>query len=111
VPEIRIQIHPQRFRVADVAAWRPGNIGDRIPTVPPFLVIEILSPDDRMVRMQHKIQEYLSIGVEWIWVVGPEERKAICYSQQNPAGSLCDVLRTTNPEIEIPLATVFEAQT
>jgi Uma2 family endonuclease len=111
VPEIRIQIHPRRFRVADVAAWRPGNIGDRIPTVAPFLVIEILSPEERMVRMQPKIQEYLSIGVEWIWLVDPEERKAICYSQQNPAGSLCDVLRTVNPEIEIPLASLFEVQT
>ncbi len=96
--------------MADVAAWRSGNIGDRIPTVAPFLVIEILSPEDRMVRMQPKIQEYLSIGVEWIWLVDPDEHKAICYSQPNPAGSLCDVLRTANPEIEIPLASVFEAQ-
>jgi Uma2 family endonuclease len=58
--------------------------------------------------MQPKIQEYLSIGVEWIWLVDPEDRKAISYSPQNPAGSLCDVLRTANPEIEIPLASVFE---
>ena len=87
-----------------------GNIGDRIPTVAPFLVIEILSPEDHMVRMQPKIQEYLSIGVEWIWLVDPEERKAICYSQQDLAGTLCDVLRTANPDIEIPLAGVFEPQ-
>jgi Uma2 family endonuclease len=107
VPEIRIQIHPRRFRVADIAVWRAGNIGERIPTVPPFLVVEILSPEDRVVRMQPKIQEYLSIGVEWIWLVDPDERKAICYSQQDRAGSLCDVLRTANPEIEIPLAEVF----
>ena len=107
VPEIRIQIHPRRFRVADIAVWRAGNIGERIPTVPPFLVVEILSPEDRVVRMQPKIQEYLSIGVEWIWLVDPDERKAICYSLQDRAGSLCDVLRTANPEIEIPLAEVF----
>src|SRR5687767_3590530 len=62
-PEIRIQITPTRFRVADVAVWRAGEIGTDIPLVPPFLVIEILSPEDRMVRMQPKIQEYLSIGV------------------------------------------------
>ena len=76
VPEIRIQIHSRRYRVADVAVWHEGPIGDRIPTVPPFLVIEILSPEDRMVRMQPKIAEYLSIGVEWVWVVDPEEKTA-----------------------------------
>ncbi len=61
-----------------------------------------------MTRMQPKIQEYLAIGVEWIWLVDPHERKAICYSQQNPAGTLSDSLRTTNPDIEISLGSVFE---
>jgi hypothetical protein len=61
-----IQISPSRYRVADIAVWRAGNIGDRIPTVPPFLAVEILSPEDRITRMQPKIQDYLSIGVECI---------------------------------------------
>jgi Uma2 family endonuclease len=43
--------------------WRAGDIGAGIPSVPPLLVIEILSPADPMVRMQPEIQEYLSIGV------------------------------------------------
>ena len=107
ITEIRIQVNPQRYRVADLAVWRAGNIGDRIPTVPPFLAIEILSPEDRMVRMQAKIQDYLSIGTDWIWLIDPIEKKAICYSRQNPAGSFCDVLRTENPVIEIPLETAL----
>ena len=108
VPEIRIQINPTRYRVADVAAWRAGNIGDRIPTVSPFLAIEVLSPEDRITRMQPKITEYLSIGVEWIWLIDPIEKSAICYSQQNPAGVLTDVLRTGNPAIEITLADALD---
>lgn len=63
IPEIRIQSHPRRYRAADIAVWRAGNIGQHIP-VPPFLAIEILSAEDRLVRMQPKIQEYFSIGVE-----------------------------------------------
>ena len=106
IPEIRIQINPRRYRVADLAVWREGPIGDRIPTVPPFLVVEILSPEDRMVRMQPKIAEYLSISVEWVWVIDPEEKTALCYSQKNPAGAACEVLRTENPEIAIPLESV-----
>ena len=108
VTEIRIRISPTRYRVADLAVWRDDNIGDRIPTVPPFLAIEILSPEDRITRIQPKIAEYLSIGVEWIWLIDPIERNAICYSQRNPAGVLCDVLRTENPVIEIPLAEALD---
>ena len=107
VPEIRVQISPQRYRVADVAVWRDDNIGSSIPTLPPFLAIEILSPEDRMIRMTPKIQEYLSIGVEWVWVIDPEEQSALCYSQQNRGGAACDVLRTANPTIEIPLEQAF----
>jgi Uma2 family endonuclease len=108
VTEIRIQIHSRRYRVADIAVWRDDNIGSNIPTAPPFLAIEILSPEDRMVRMLPKIQEYLSIGVEWVWVVDPEEKSALSYSQTNPAGAVCDVLRTENPTIEIPLSRAFD---
>lgn len=106
--EIRIQISSRRYRVADIAVWRDDNIGAGIPTVTPFLVVEILSPEDRMVRMLPKIQEYLSIGVEWVWVIDPEEKSALSYSQKNPAGAVCDVLRTENPAIEIPLSRAFD---
>ena len=108
VPEIRIQISPTRYRVADLAVWRDDNIGNRIPTVPPFLAIEILSPEDRITRMQPKIAEYLAIGVEWIWLIDPIEKSAICYSQRNPAGALSDVLRTENPAIEIALTAALD---
>jgi Uma2 family endonuclease len=108
VTEIRIQISPTRYRVADLAVWRDDNIGNRIPTVPPFLAIEILSPEDRITRMQPKIAEYLSIGVEWIWLIDPIEKSAICYSQRNPAGVLAEVLRTENPAIEIPLTAALD---
>jgi len=102
LPEIRVPIHSRRFRVADVAVWRAGYIGERIPTVPPFLAIEILSSEDRIIRMQPKIQEYLSIGVEWVWLIDPDKKSAIGYSKQDPGGVLSSVLRAENPAIEIP---------
>jgi Uma2 family endonuclease len=108
VPEIRIQIHSRRFRVADLAAWRNDDIGAIIPTKPPFLVVEILSPEDRTVRMLPKIQEYLSIGVEYVWLVDPQDKAALTFSQQDRKGSVCEVLRTENPTIEIPLQAAFD---
>jgi Uma2 family endonuclease len=107
-PEVRIRINPRRYRIPDISVWRDDNIGDRIPTVPPFLAIEILSAEDRMTRMLPKIHEYLGIGVEFVWVIDPEEKSALTFSRQNPAGAVCDVLHTSNPDIEIPLTSAFD---
>ena len=108
LPETRIQISERRYRVPDIAVWRNDDIGTGIPTVAPLLVVEILSPEDRMVRMLPKIQEYLSIGVEWVWIVDPQEQSALLYSQKNPAGAVCEILRAENPAIEIPLTAAFD---
>jgi len=106
---VRIQTQARRFRVADLAVFRAGDIGEKIPSVPPFLVVEILSPEDRMVRVQAKVQEYLELGVEYVWLIDPDERQAIVYSRQAPAGRVEGVLRTQNPDIEIELPTVLPA--
>jgi Uma2 family endonuclease len=106
--ELRIRITPTRFRIPDVSVWRDDNVGGRVPTVPPFLAIEILSPEDRMTRVLPKIHEYLAFGVEWVWVIDPEDKSALTFSRENPAGVACDVLRTANPDIEIPLAAAFD---
>ena len=109
-PEIRIRIGSSRYRIPDIGVWLPGDIGKRIPTVPPFLAIEILSPEDRWPRMHTKIQEYLGYGVEWIWVIDPEERAAWCFNQGNPTGTRSETLRTEDPVIEIPLSQVLDSE-
>ncbi len=58
--------------------------------------------------MLPKIQEYLSIGVEYVWLVDPQDKAALTFSQQDPKGSICEVLRTENPTIEIPLQAAFD---
>jgi len=87
-----------------IAVWRAGDIGKRIPTVPPLLVVEILSAEDRLIRLQPKIQEYLAHGVKWVWVIDPDERRALRYSPSDPGGTLVDQLQTSDPDITIPLA-------
>lgn len=61
-----------------------------------------------MVRMQPKIQEYLSIGVEHVWLVDPYDRKALAYSKEDPIGKLADVLRTSHPYLEVSLETLWK---
>jgi Uma2 family endonuclease len=110
---VRIRINSSRFRVADLAAWPTRKVvGDQygIPLAAPFLAVEILSSEERMSDFQRKIKDYLSIGVQWIWLLDPTKETALCFSQTDPEGSPCDVLRTENPTIEIPLKEVLDPQ-
>jgi hypothetical protein len=43
-----------------------------------------------------------------VWVIDPDEKSALSYSQTNQAGAVCDVLRTENPVIEIPISRAFD---
>ena len=77
VPEQRVQVRPDRFRVPDVCvvAERPdGTFGRRIVTQPPWLCVEILSPEDTTVETLDRVREYLSFGVKWVWVIDPVSR-------------------------------------
>src|SRR5580658_2501623 len=47
LPEVRLQVKPSRFRVPDVCV-AVDHSNDSILTKPPFLCVEVLSPEDRM---------------------------------------------------------------
>jgi Uma2 family endonuclease len=75
-PELRLQVASQRYRIPDVMVMRSGDPAEAIVTVPPLLCIEIISRDDRMSDMQEKVDDYLKMGVETVWVIDPRRRKA-----------------------------------
>lgn len=41
---------------------------------PPDLAVEILSPDDRMTRVNRKLEFYLHNGVRLVWLIDPDNR-------------------------------------
>jgi Uma2 family endonuclease len=66
----------QRFRVPDICVLteKPeGEPGWRIVTRPPYLCIEILSPEDTVIETLEKVREYLNF-VERVWVIDPVSR-------------------------------------
>jgi Uma2 family endonuclease len=76
VTDVRVQVKPTSFRVPDVLVLVLGTPRERILTKPPLLVIEILSPEDRLGRFQDRIDDYLEFGIENIWIIDPERRTA-----------------------------------
>src|ERR1700761_6512882 len=58
-PELRTQTARTRFHVPDVLVTRAGVRFEDVLDQPPLIAIEILSAEDRMAKLQGKIEEYL----------------------------------------------------
>jgi Uma2 family endonuclease len=104
--ELRMRVSPTRFRIPDITVMLKSQPVEPVPTHPPFLCIEIVSPDDRMVRIIERVKEYLAFGVNYVWVVDPVSRTA--YSYTNEEGrEIRDHLTTQDPEISVSLSELF----
>ncbi len=75
--EVRVRIAPDLYRLPDIAIWEeaPGEV----PVIPPLLVVEVLSPDDRMHDLIEKLDQYRAWGVSLIWIVEPELKRLFVY--------------------------------
>jgi Uma2 family endonuclease len=98
VPEQRVQVRPDRFRVPDVCVVsdKPeGAFGRRIVVEPPYLCVEILSPEDTAVETLDKVREYLGFGVKWVWVIDPVSRAGQVHSR-NTVSAVEDMIFATD---------------
>lgn len=109
VVEQRVQVKPTRFRVPDITVLTGPPPTGGIITEPPFLYVEILSPDDRMSEMQERIDDYLAFGVPYVWVIDPRTRRAFEYARDGMREAKDGILSTTNPDIRVVLAEIEES--
>jgi Uma2 family endonuclease len=111
LPEQRVQVRRNRFRVPDLCVIRKGT-EEQIITRPPVLCIEILSKDDTTRALEERIHDYLQFGVPTVWLIDPKTRRAFLYTPDGVRREAADgILRAVNPGhpgIEIPLSALFE---
>ena len=106
--EQRMQIRADRFRVPDLCLLRRLNPIHQVLTDPPFVCIEILSPADSLESLQERIDDYLGFGVPYVWVVSPRSRRGWIYTAEAIREAKDGMLRAANPDIEVPLAELFD---
>ena len=112
VPEQRVQTRPERFRVPDVCVLteRPeGEPGRRIVTRPPYLCVEILSPEDTApeetaMETMDKVREYLNFGVAWVWVVDPVALSGQVHSRNGVANVEARIFSTDRFSLDLSKA-------
>jgi Uma2 family endonuclease len=97
--EMRSRVAATRVRIPDVSVYAGEEPTERVPTQPPLVAIEILSPDDRHLAVMQKLEEYRAWGVRHIWLVDPERRRLQVYG----SGSLSEVPALEIPEYDVRL--------
>ncbi len=100
-PEIRIQTGPQRFRVADIAVLPRNAPRERILLTPPLIVIEILSPEDRVGRYRERLEDYRAMGIRNIWVVDPMTLEG--FDCSSGSWNKTESFHASGSEVEMPI--------
>jgi Uma2 family endonuclease len=108
VPEQRVQVKPTRFRIPDVCVVLEESPVEAIFRHPPFICIEILSKDDSFNSVVDRLDDYAAMGVANIWVLEPHARRGYRYTPEGFLEAKDGVLRTTNPDLAVPLSDLFD---
>jgi Uma2 family endonuclease len=109
-PELHAKVKQTRFRIPDVMAVdRQQPFEGRYPGPgnPPFLCIEIKSPDDALAHLWDKCREYHSWGVPYCWVIDPQSRRLWEYFAADAEPRQCSE-RISARAVEILADEVFE---
>jgi Uma2 family endonuclease len=107
--EQRVQVKRDRFRVPDLCVIiGKRRASEKIFTLPPFLCIEILSKDDRINEMRERVEDYLTFGVRYVWVVDPLARRAQIYDSAGVHDLKDGMLWSSDPEILVPFDPLFD---
>jgi Uma2 family endonuclease len=106
LPEVRLQVRNDRFRVPDIMLVPPEAAGEAIVRTPPLLCIEVLSPCDTLARIHRRAQEYFAMGVPVCWIIDPLSGQAWTATPAGIEETTGGVLRAG--DIEMPLNGVLE---
>jgi Uma2 family endonuclease len=103
----RTQVNSTRFRVPDVCLVKGSYPNDSILRESPFIIVEVLSPEDSFADMADRVRDYQNFGTPNIWIVDPVRRRAwaVIDGRNEESGDL--MLRTTDGSIVFPLGEVF----
>jgi Uma2 family endonuclease len=85
--EQRVKVAPLRVRIPDICVLVQL---EELVVVAPRLCVEVLSPDDRWIRVNECIRDYQAIGVECIWIIDPYSSRAWIFEEDHPPQEVSD---------------------
>lgn len=79
--EYRTRTSKMRVRLPDVCVVRRGEPIEQVRETAPLLCVEILSPDDRPGRVMRRLDDFVAMGAENLWILDPSDRSAATYTR------------------------------
>ncbi len=117
---VLLERDPDTVRAPDVAfisydRLPKGNLFSGYAENVPDLVVEVVSPSDRLVAVRDKARMWLSFGVQLVWVVFPASRTVEVYSADADTADTAETLTEADhldggsvlPEFTCPLSRLF----
>jgi Uma2 family endonuclease len=101
--EQRHLIRKGQYMIPDVCVILGPRPAEKVFDKPPLIWIEILSPEDRPIRVNEKVRELRDFGVPNIWVIDPETFEAEVHTPEGSTKVADGVLRVPGTPIEVPL--------
>jgi Uma2 family endonuclease len=101
--EQRCRIRQRKYMIPDVCVIRQPRPPEKVFTQPPLIWIEILSSEDRPIRVNQKVRQLQEFGVPNIWVIDPETLESEIYAKQGSRTIEDGILRVEGAPIEVDL--------
>jgi len=108
---LRTSYHPDRDFIEGEVLELPVPV-EEIFTSPPYLCVEVMSPDDTIAAMQDRLDDYLQFGVPNVWVIDPYFNKEGKHrgwhvTAEGWATAIDGVMRSADKRIAMPLVDVL----
>jgi Uma2 family endonuclease len=110
ITELRTRVATSRVRIPDVSVVPDdAALAERVRQTPPLIAIEIMSPEDRTSRVVKRLDDFVRMGIENIWLLDPDERVAYTYSKFGLKLSDSDRLTVEGTPIFLDVTAIFSA--
>ena len=106
--EQRTRVRPGKYKLPDLCIVQGPRPATPIFEEPPLVAIEILSPEDRPLRVDKTIAEWLAFGVGYVWVIDPDTLESALHTASGRVEVEEATLRIPGTAIEIPLRQLDE---
>lgn len=84
---------PNKIRKPDVSVYRVErftreHLMEGWVSIPPDLAVEVVSSRDEFAEVAEKVEEYLTVGVQLVWVIDPENQLIYVHRQDGSVAKL-----------------------
>jgi Uma2 family endonuclease len=102
-PEQRVQIRAGKYMIPDIYVHLGPKPTARVFTEPPLIWIEILSSEDKPVRVARKVKEVVEFGARYVWVIDPETLESYVMAKNAQLELRDGIFRIEEMDLAIPL--------